>query len=174
LPNDDMAKEILRYDRMIESAMRTVVRQALTEVAEHGLPGDHHFYLTFRTDHGGVTLPDYLRAKYPKEMTIVLQFQFWGLDIGEDAFSVSLSFGGKRERVTVPYAALTVFADPAVKFTLPLQMAALAAQLEATGKTASESPAPAESASHPPAEPVKELPAAGGGKVVALDAFRKK
>jgi hypothetical protein len=116
-----MAKDILRYDKMIESAMRGVVRQAISEAAKHGLPGAHHFYISFRTDHPGTTVPDYLKSRYPQEMTIVLQYQFWGLDVEEESFSVTLSFNNVHERLTVPFQAVTVFADPAAKFTLPFQ-----------------------------------------------------
>ena len=119
-----MAKDLLRYDKMIESAMRGVVRQAISEAAKHGLPGAHHFYISFRTDHPGTTVPDYLKSRYPQEMTIVLQYQFWGLDVEEESFSVTLSFNNVHERLTVPFQAVTVFADPAAKFTLPFQASA--------------------------------------------------
>ena len=160
-----MAKDLLRYDKMIESAMRGVVRQAISEAAKHGLPGAHHFYISFRTDHPGTTVPDYLKSRYPQEMTIVLQYQFWGLDVEEESFSVTLSFNNVHERLTVPFQAVTVFADPAAKFTLPFQAAPVAPGQPALAET----PKP-----DPQAPPPAEEPAAEGAKVVALDAFRKK
>lgn len=117
-----MARDSLQYDRMVENALRGVVRQALSSVAERGLPGNHHFYLTFRTCHPGVEIADRLRAQYPQEMTIVLQHQFWGLEVGDDAFTVNLSFSNVPERLKIPYAALVSFVDPSVKFGLQFQV----------------------------------------------------
>ena len=159
-----MARNGLRYDLMMDEAMRGVVRSALTEAAENGLPGDHHFYISFRTDWPGVEIPEHLRAKYPQEMTIVLQHQFWGLEVAEDGFTVTLSFSQNRERLSIPLAAVTVFADPAAKFTLQFQ----------GQRTAPAAPGPR---LVPPAKPEdgaesEEKPAES--KVVTLDAFRKK
>src|SRR5581483_2656542 len=103
---------------MTEEALRGVVRQALAVASERGLPGQHHFYLTFRTAHPGVRLADHLRQRHPDEMTIVLQHQFWGLEIGRDEFSVTLSFNGQHERLTIPFAAISAFVDPSVQFGL--------------------------------------------------------
>src|SRR5215831_13730919 len=97
-----MAQDLLGYDRLIEAALRGVVRAALRRAARDGLPGTHHFYLGFRTDAAGVALPGYLAEKFPDEMTIVLQHQFWGLEVGDVAFSVTLSFQGRSERLTIP------------------------------------------------------------------------
>jgi hypothetical protein len=108
----------LQYDVMVENALRGVVRQALEQVAQHGLPGEHHFYITFRTDHPDVQLSDRLREQYPREMTIVLQFQFWDLSVGETAFQVTLSFNNRSEFVEVPFDAVIAFADPSVRFGL--------------------------------------------------------
>ena len=163
-----MAKDLLRYDKMIESAMRGVVRQAISEASRHGLPGAHHFYISFRTDHPGTVVPDYLKSRYPQEMTIMLQYQFWGLDVEEESFSVTLSFNNAHERLTVPFQAVTVFADPSVKFTLPFQAMSPAGQPQ---PAASEPAAAAVSA--PPAADAEDAPAEGA-KVVTLDAFRKK
>jgi hypothetical protein len=113
-----MTSEGLRYDALVEDALRDVLRRALEYVAERGLPGDHHFYITFRTAHPGVDIPEHLHARYSNEMTIVLQYQFWGLDVGEDAFGVTLSFSDVPERLTIPFAAVTAFADPSVQFGL--------------------------------------------------------
>jgi hypothetical protein len=176
-------KDIFRYDKMVETALRGVVREALERSAKTGLPGSHHFYVTFRTDADGVEIPDNLRAKYPVEMTIVLEHQFWDLEVTETEFSVTLSFSNRPERIRVPLAAITAFADPSVKFGLQFQ------------ETAPDAPADtAEKAKKPASEPAKlrlapatpETPPAKtddkpeekagkpGGEVVTLDAFRKK
>ena len=107
-----MADDEFQYDRMVEEALRSVVGKALIQVVERGLPGEHHLYITFRSDHPDVVMPDHLRARYPSEMTIVLQYQFWGLEIGPDAFGITLSFANVPERLTVPFEALVAFADP--------------------------------------------------------------
>ena len=111
----------LRYDRMVEHALRGVVRKAIEEVMEDGLPGDHHFYITFMTDHAGVNIPDYLRDRYPGEMTIVLQFQFYDLDVDDEKMQVTLSFNNIPEKLIIPLAAITIFADPSVNFALQFQ-----------------------------------------------------
>lgn len=113
--------EAFRYDKMVERALRGVVRQALDEVAKDGLSDDHHFYITFLTEHVGVTLPQYLRERYPGEMTIVLQHQFYDLEVTEEKFTVMLSFNNVPERLTIPLAAITIFADPSVNFALQFQ-----------------------------------------------------
>jgi len=171
-----MPKEQLRYDRMVETALRGVVRDALTDVAERGLPGNHHFYLTFRTGYPGIDIPEYLTSQYPNEMTIVLQFQYYGLAVHDDHFEVTLSFNNVHERLVIPFAAITTFADPSVNFALQFQPAAPAdsadiatiparpVAVERNGERKDESK-DAESA---PAEEPKR------GEVVTLDAFRKK
>src|SRR5260370_6026024 len=116
-----MTKDILRSDRMVETALRSVVREALSHAARHGLPGSHHFYITFRTGDPGVELPDFLRARFPQEMTIVLEHQFWDLSVTDEAFAVTLSFQNRPERLTIPLAAISAFADPSVKFGLQFQ-----------------------------------------------------
>ena len=111
-------ESLVPYQEMMERALRGVMRDALARVEEQGLPGNHHYYVSFLTRHEGVTIPDSLRARYPDEMTIVLQHQFWGLETAEDGFSVTLSFGGRSERLTVPFEAVTAFMDPAADFGL--------------------------------------------------------
>jgi hypothetical protein len=140
---------------MVEGALRGVVREALARVAANGLPGAHHFYITFRTHFPGLGLPDDLARQYPEEMTIVLEHQFWELEVCEQSFSVTLSFQNRPERLTVPFEAITAFADPAVKFGLQFQPTA-------------DAPTP-EAAASPQPEKVDKP-----GEVVALDAFRKK
>lgn len=117
--NDE--EEVLRYDKMVEQALRGVVRQAVQEVSGDGLPGDHHFYITFMTDYPGVQIPDYLRDRYPGEMTIVLQYQFYDLGVDKEKMTVTLSFNNVPERLTIPLAAITIFADPSVNFALQFQ-----------------------------------------------------
>ncbi len=114
---------LLRYDRMIEEALRGVVRRSLRIVANTGLPGSHHFYITFRTHADGVEIADYLQERYPQEMTIVLQYQFWALDVTDETFAVTLSFNDVHERLVIPFSAITAFADPAAKFALQFQQA---------------------------------------------------
>lgn len=175
-----MAKEQLRYDRMVETALRGVVREAMKEVAERGLPGNHHFYLTFRSSYPGVEIPDYLRAQYPNEMTIVLQFQFYGLEVEDDGFAVTLSFNNVHERLVIPYAAITTFADPSVNFALQFQPAAPAESAESAEIAALPS-RPADAADAKPKIVKSDAKAEKGsdeepkrGEVVTLDAFRKK
>lgn len=113
-----MSDDPLDYARMVREALLDVPRQALRLAAREGLPGEHHFYVSFRTGDPGVSVSPVLRARHPEEMTVVLQRQYWDLAVGEDAFSVTLRFGGAPERLHVPYAALTAFADPAAEFGL--------------------------------------------------------
>jgi uncharacterized protein len=112
------AEDLIRYDVMVQEALLGVVRKVLTDAARIGLPGEHHFYITFRSQAPGVKLSHRLIEKYPDEMTIVLQHQFWDLTVGELSFEVGLSFGGVAERLIVPYEALTGFYDPSVQFGL--------------------------------------------------------
>ncbi len=115
-----MADSYLGYDLMLQEVLRDVLRAALVQVAERGLLGNHHLLITFRTGEAGVDIPDFLRAQYPAEMTIVLQHQFSGLEVSEAAFSVNLSFNKVPARLTVPLAAVTRFADPPANFGLQL------------------------------------------------------
>jgi hypothetical protein len=113
-----MDPDKIDYPAILQDALRDAVRRVLEQVAEHGLPGDHHLYVGFRTSFPGVEVPRSLREQYPEEVTIILQHQFWGLEVEPDSFSVLLAFGGSRQRVTVPFAALTAFADPSADFGL--------------------------------------------------------
>ncbi len=149
---------------MVESALRGVVRDALVVAATEGLPGDHHFYVTFRTHFPGVGLSQLLKARHPDEMTIVLQHQFWDMVVDEQNLSVTLSFSGTSEHLQIPLAAITGFADPSAKFGLQFQI------VEDDDGEGGEDVADEN-------RPVAALPPDGGGesgKVVALDAFRKK
>jgi len=162
-----MVSDSLPYDQWIEDALRGVVHQALLHTSRYGLPGNHHFYVTFRTSAEGVQLAPELRAEYPDEMTIVLQHQFENLEVDDEAFGVSLNFRGKPQRLHVPLAALTAFGDPSVNFGMHLKTVGVgASEDEATEEEAA--PDGAAEAIDP------ELPAAQMGEVVALDTFRKK
>ena len=116
-----MSEDLLRYDLMIEAALRDVVREAIATASENGLPGEHHFYITFLTKYPGVQIPDYLHKQYPEEMTIVLQYQFFDLKLEDDYFSVVLSFNNVKENLRIPIDAITTFADPSVNFALQFQ-----------------------------------------------------
>ncbi len=178
-----MDDDILRYDVMVETALRGVIRQALSQAAEHGLPDDHHFYVTFRTNFPGVELPDHLRAQFPDEMTIVLQHQFWNLMVGDEAFEVNLSFNRIPERVLVPFGAITAFADPEVKFGLKFQFDAEGEPLDEDETPLGQSAAntqfaaeelPVADAVAADAAPGEDTDADSTASVVQLDAFRKK
>jgi hypothetical protein len=172
-----MATDHIRYDVLARDALRGVLRKVLTDAAAHGLPGEHHFFITFVSKAEGVKLSSRLLAQYPEEMTIILQHQFWDLTVLEDRFEVGLSFGGIPERLVVPFSAIKSFLDPSVKFALQFDTsdvaevagdnlpAAPAASAVAVPAPASE---PAETADEPPP------PNQGGAEVVRLDRFRKK
>ncbi len=153
-------EDLIGYGRLVEAALRTVVREALREVAKTGmLPGDHHFYITCRSKDPGVQLPKYLREQYPQEITLVLQHQFWELAVEDERFGVNLSFGGKSERIVVPFSAVTGFADPSLDFALQFKTLT-SEQVKADTDAA---PAPEK-----PAAPASDQP-----KVVKLDTFRR-
>ncbi|HEX9792150.1 MAG TPA: ClpXP protease specificity-enhancing factor SspB [Kiloniellales bacterium] len=168
-----MAGNELRYDRMVEDALRGVVGKALSQVAKRGLPGDHHFYITFRSDDPGVQIPDHLRQRYPSEMTIVLQHQFWGLEVGEEAFSVTLTFSDVPERLTVPYAALVAFADPSVRFGLQFDVAEGQGKAGVGEPVAAPQPAIGGANETTPSRDEQAL-VGSAENVVPLDTFRRK
>jgi hypothetical protein len=162
-----MPVDHIRYDLLTQDALRSVIRVVLTDVAVKGLPGDHHFYITFDTRVDGVRLSARLKARYPEEMTIVLQHQFWDLTVGEDDFDVGLGFNGIPERLHIPFRAVKSFVDPSVQFGLQF-----AVDQDAPADTASAEPPRPESAAEEAApEPDKEE---GSAEVVRLDRFRKK
>ncbi|MCB1463002.1 MAG: hypothetical protein KDJ90_11385 [Nitratireductor sp.] len=113
-----MSEDLIRYDILAQEALRGVIRKVLDEVARVGLPGEHHFFITFQTDYPGVRLSKRMAERYPEEMTIVIQHTYWNLEVGENAFEIDLSFDDIRERLRVPYAAVRGFFDPSVKFGL--------------------------------------------------------
>ena len=169
--DDGQAPEsLLPYDLWTERAMRQVMRDAINHVARDGLPSQHHFYITLRTDYPGVVIPPRLRAQYPEEMTIVLQHQFWdlGIDPETDILRVGLSFGGVGSILVIPVAAISAFADPHARFMLrfPVTMPEAAAEPEA---------AEPQAGAEPDAETTDAAPAPDSTpQVVQLDAFRRR
>jgi hypothetical protein len=185
-----MPVDHIRYDVLVQKALRGMVRDVLADTIKKGLPGDHHFFITFDTTAEGVQLSERARAQYPEEMTIVLQHQFWDLKVTDEAFEVGLSFGGVAERLHIPLAAIKVFADPSVQFTLQFEtLTEMADQTEDQPKpdkqTKGKRQVPGRSG-----PPEAQLPAAAsekrseqpqdkpgdkaGAEVVRLDRFRKK
>jgi uncharacterized protein len=118
MTDDTTSTDYMNYNEIVEQALKGVVRESLERVAENGLPGEHHFYISFLSGFPGVIMPDSLRARYPEEITIVLQHEFWDLEITDIGFSVMLSFNNNREFLNVPWMAITGFADPSVQFGL--------------------------------------------------------
>jgi hypothetical protein len=195
-----MAVDHIRYDILAQEALRGVVRTVLDDAAKNGLPGDHHFYITFDTHAEGVRLPPRLLAQFPEEMTIVLQHQFWDLTVDEAAFEVGMSFGGIPERICIPFAAIKGFVDPSVQFGVKFENLA---ENAAEAHPPADAAAPAKrghaksarpGAAHKQTRTTPEIPAvpkpanpqtetppdngptrpAGGAEVVRLDRFRKK
>ena len=169
------------YDALVDDALRSVVKRVLVQVAEKGLPGSHHFYISFRSTDPGVELPDYLRAKYPEEMTIVLQHQYWDLILYDDSFEVTVSFNKQQERIKVPFMALSAFVDPSVRFGLQFDRKDKAGNLIEKTDAAPTAPTPlpapepkAKSDSAPEAAAGEAKPEDAASKIVKLDSFRKK
>lgn len=185
-----MPEDHIRYDILAQAALRGVVRTVLADAAKKGLPGEHHFKISFSTTAPGVTLSERMRERYPQEMTIVLQYQFWDLTVTEQSFDVGLSFGGVPERVGVPFDAVTAFYDPSVQFGFQFELIDVAASEAATvGEAASSAttagpetandkrdalPSPAPVTALTPPSPAAAGGAEGSGQVVRLDRFRKK
>ena len=193
----------IRYDLLTQQALRGVVRNVLGEAAKKGLPGEHHFYISFDTRADGVRLSDRLKAQYPEQMTIILQHQFWDLEVDEDGFSVGLSFGGVPEKLQVPFEAIKGFFDPSVQFGLQFEEVAETDAQPAVGGDAAKdvakdrgkdgakstprkklplaetpnappAPAPAAAATAATERPDDPDKPSGGAEVVRLDRFRKK
>ncbi|MGY8661654.1 ClpXP protease specificity-enhancing factor SspB [Bradyrhizobium sp. UFLA05-109] len=172
-----MATDHIRYDVLARDALRGVLRKVLSDAAAHGLPGEHHFFITFVSKAEGVKLSPRLLAQYPDEMTIILQHQFWDLTVLDDRFEVGLSFGGIPERLVVPFSAIKSFLDPSVKFGLQFDTSDVAevppaALPTAPAPSAVSVPAPAPEKTEAEDEPT--APNQGGAEVVRLDRFRKK
>ncbi len=171
-----MAEDLMRYDQMAREALRGVVRESLRKAADEGLPGRHHFYISFRTRAPGVDLDPELLEKHPQDMTIVLEHQFWDLAVDEDAFEVTLKFKGVPKYIRIPFDAVAQFHDPSVGFTLRFD-APILGPATAAPPTAIASISPAPSGAAKSAQPKAgpgAAPPNGGGQVVSIDAFRKK
>lgn len=164
------ALPVIRYDKMVEKALRGVVTQALQHVVKNGLSDEHHFYITFMTDEPGVEIPPHLREQYPEEMTIVLQYQFYGLEVSEEKFTVTLSFNNVPEKLVIPVEAITIFADPSVNFALQFQ------PMEDVEDDEDDlpPPPPSKSGKNDSSKPGVKGKKEETGKVIALDTFRKK
>ena len=196
-----MPTDHIRYDLLVQEALRSVVRKVLGDAARNGLPGDHHFYISFKTHAPGVSIPPAMRQKYADEMTIILQHEFWDLAVNAEGFEVSLSFSRKPERLSIPFAAITGFSDPSVptfgfKFMVP-DVAEIsgpapqttpaapkpAKETEPSAKRLPAAPAPGkalgparttEKTPEPAASAPKSAAKSDAAKVVSIDAFRKK
>lgn len=170
-----MPETQIKYDELVQNALRGVVRDLLRQVAENGLPGAHHFYIAFKTRAPNVEIPEHLKQRYPDDMTIVVQHRFWGLEVYDDYFAIGLSFNHKPERLVIPFDAIIGFVDPSVQFALQFQDND---DVSADG----DNPAPDiqentayDADSETKADDTDSEPDSGdGGNVVTLDAFRKK
>jgi hypothetical protein len=174
-----MSKDSIQYGQLVEQALRGVVRDVLSRVAREGLPQPHHFYITFRTDHPGVGLAASLRERYPTEMTIVLQHQYWDLQVDDETIAVTLSFNNQPQRIVIPFGALKVFADPGVEFGLqftiePPAEENLAETVPLLAGRDREAPVHDRAAGDDTAEPADEAASGGGAQIVSLDRFRKR
>ena len=175
-----MAKDLIGYEALADKALRSVVKDALKLVEKKGLLGAHHFYLTFKTRDPGVDIPEFLLERYPEEMTIVLQNQFWGLKVSDEGFEVGLTFQKLPATLVVPFSALTAFVDPSVQFGLQFRNSSAAKKAPGSGEAAKpEASAPAKLPATPglsrPTNP--EQPPEGSPdqpQVVSIDKFRKK
>jgi len=179
-----MAEDLIRYDVLTQDALRDVVRKVIAEIAQTGLPGDHHFFITFHTRHPGVSISSRLAAQHPDEMTVVMQHQFWDLHVTDTAFEIGLSFNGVPEHLVVPFKAISAFVDPHVNFGLkfhavPAEDESVEAAIEhpesdTAGETEGQDTAPV-SEDAAVADDTAEASATGdSADVVSLDAFRKK
>jgi uncharacterized protein len=172
-----MAEDLMRYDQLAQNALRGVVRDALRKVQKTGLPGEHHFYIAFNTKYPGVILSDRIAERYPREMTVVLQHQFWNLIITDDRFEVELSFDNIPEKLVIPFNSIKGFLDPSVQFGLQFEVVPVEDQEQPDSKRVAAAARNEKSPETPEGESSEkaksdddETPA----KVVSLDAFRKK
>jgi hypothetical protein len=186
-----MATDLIRYDLLVQDALRSVVRKVLADTARSGLLGDHHFNIAFKTQAFGVVVPPAIKARFPDEMSIILQHEFWDLVVTQEHFEVSLNFSRKSERLTVPFDAITGFTDPSVPFGFKLEPKVTSETATArNGAVAPPRPEPQPAAAPVPTKPEakkpelatgkaavapEKTPGPGGpSKVVSIDAFRKK
>jgi uncharacterized protein len=180
-----MATDLIRYDLLVQDALRSVVRKVLADSARNGLMGEHHFNIAFKTQAPGVVVPPAVKQRFPDEMSIILQHEFWDLVVTQDAFEVSLNFSRKPERLTVPFDSITGFTDPSVPFGFKLEPRVSESATRSLAVVEEKQPAPTPA----PAKPAPTKPASGAkparsaeksaeppdeAKVVSIDAFRKK
>ncbi len=180
-----MSQDLIRYDILLQEAMRGVVRKVMGEIARTGLPGNHHFFITFVTGAPGVRISSRLREKYPEQMTIVVQHQYWDLEVSDSHFEIGLSFGDVPERLSIPFLAVRGFYDPSVSFELEIDdKLEPGANQKETAPTPMLAPdkakakletvkAKAESKKAEPAEAAEVADAKPMADVVSLDSFRK-
>ena len=159
-----MPEDLMRYDLLAQQALRGVVREALNIAAATGLPGEHHFYIAFNTKYPGVEISERLAQRYPREMTIVLQHQYWNLKVHDDRFEAELSFDNIPEKLVIPFDAVKGFLDPAVQFGLQFESVPVKSKLKEVPAAVSDTAAPDSEAAPAPDSP----------KIVSLDSFRKK
>ena len=182
-----MSSDLIRYDLLAQEALRGVVRRVLEDVSRTGVPGEHHFYISFNTEFPGVRMSPRLREKYPEEMTIIIQHQFWDLVVSEHGFEIGLSFSNVPENLYVPFDSISGFFDPSVKFGLKFEPVVPADEKpekpvlrEVTpAKPAARDPKPLAKVAEPAPEPEAAPDAAeekpeSGAQIVSLDKFRKK
>ncbi|MBB3285927.1 hypothetical protein FHT91_001131 [Rhizobium sp. BK347] len=171
---ESMGQDHIRYDILAQDALRGVIRKVLTEVGATGrLPGDHHFFITFLTGAPGVRISQHLKAKYPEQMTIVIQHQFWDLKITESQFEIGLSFSDVPEKLVIPFNAIRGFYDPSVNFELEFDVPLADEEEDTSSSEITAYPVPVEGEEVPVAA-AKEGEEKKPGSVVSLDAFRKK
>lgn len=171
-----MSKETIDYPTLIDAAMRHVVRDALRQIDRYGLPNEHHFFISFQTNYPGVSISPQLKSRYPEEITIVIQHQFWDLQVTDEQFQVMLSFNNIPEKLVVPFDALTAFADPSIKFGLQFHGKRAITDKDGvacpvTGHLPHEKP---QAAAFDEEAPAQETKAANDEKVVSMEAFRKR
>jgi uncharacterized protein len=170
-----MAEDLMRYDQLAQNALRGVVRDALRKIQRTGLPGEHHFYIAFNTRYPGVGLSPRIAERYPREMTVVLQHQYWNLTITEDRFEVELSFDNIPEKLIIPFSSVKGFLDPSVQFGLQFEVVPVEEQEDQkSGEVIEMSGAPKGEQAHSSSGEEEATEEASEKKVVSLDAFRKK
>jgi hypothetical protein len=185
-----MGADLIRYDLLVQDALRSVVKKVLSDAARGGLPGEHHFNISFKTRAPGVVIPTSIKQRYPEEMAIILQHEFWDLTVGTEQFEVSLNFSRKPERLTIPFDAITGFSDPSVPFGFKLEPRGI----PETSAETKEAPAAEREPSVKPPKPATKVEATpklvappkavekiaersvegDAAKVVSIDSFRKK
>lgn len=158
------------YENLVQESLRSVMKGALKQASKNGLPGSHHFYISYRTDFPGVDMPDYLCDEYPEEITIVLQYEFWDLEVEDDCFHVTLCFNDIHERLTIPFEAIVSFVDPSVKFGLQFTPNEYAPEPEVLPTETKKKSRKKTHKNEDEGEPDEE----NGSNVITLDAFRKK